>query len=678
MINKLKKPIKMQEGGIGRLPMPPSSPNVPAVYNQSPFFSVKGLQQRYAGLPGFIRKPANLIGRTILPKNPYVRAVMYGIPAFTAAGGIEGIKEKLNPTAQTVIDRMNQANQPASKTMSLQDLGISPLVDAQEKLATDITEVADGSVPLMPGTDVLSGSVINKIKDDSGIQLPPDGGNIVQQADANDGFLVTPEPERPKEDTTEEIDEKASDPQFDEGDSLSGVVDVSEEVIDKELTNRNDQQIKSDQNYWTKYLPSVINSGRSQEALLLDAQVRDIMGPESKRSKNLLLLQLAANLISGRTDQPGFKGFLDVLGKAGQQTIPMAIALEEQRREDERELKKALINARGKQSKPFKRGKVEGLAIFLDENGEKRKGPLRYDESNNAIVTVTDPNGKNPREVIVNGRIIETMKFPEPKQKQEIINEIRMYSRALNGSREVLDIITKDPTITGAPGTIKRTVLRAKDIFDAYAGNLDFSELRTELNLNRQHFMDNIAANKSTYGEGEYEKVIKAANEFFDKQTKIINEGEQTGSKTLEQQAKIRSIQLFTSYALANILKNKDRLAVQDIKRAEEITENFRLLGSPTDIIFAYKELADQLEEALKDKIEFADSIGVSDTAINKLRYEIEGDTVKRQRLDKSLDEFINQALDGYTSIEDLLNKLNFDQLQIIESQNQDMGAQSG
>jgi len=129
---------------------------------------------------------------------------------------------------------------------------------------------------------------------------------------------------------------------------------------------------------------------------------------------------------------------------------------------------------------------------------------------------------------------------------------------------------------------------------------------------------------------------------------------------------------------LANILKNKDRLAVQDIKRAEEITENFRLLGSPTDIIFAYKELADQLEEALKDKIEFADSIGVSDTAINKLRYEIEGDAVKRQRLDKSLDEFINQALDGYTSIEDLLNKLNFDQLQIIESQNQDMGAQSG
>ena len=98
MIDKLKKPKSFDNGGITRLPMPPSSPNVPAVYNREPLFSVKGLQHRYAGLPGYVRKPASFIGRTIFPKNPYIRAAMYGIPAFQAAGGIEGIKEKLNPT----------------------------------------------------------------------------------------------------------------------------------------------------------------------------------------------------------------------------------------------------------------------------------------------------------------------------------------------------------------------------------------------------------------------------------------------------------------------------------------------------------------------------------------------------------------------------------------------------
>ena len=74
-------------------------------------------------------------------------------------------------------------------------------------------------------------------------------------------------------------------------------------------------------------------------------------------------------------------------------------------------------------------------------------------------------------------------------------------------------------------------------------------------------------------------------------------------------------------------------MAVQDIRRAEEITENFKLLGSPTDIIFAYKELQDQLQEALKDKIAFADSIGISDAQINQLRYQVEGDAAKRKRI---------------------------------------------
>ena len=345
----------------------------------------------------------------------------------------------------------------------------------------------------------------------------------------------------------------------------------------------------------------------------------------------------------------------------------------------ERELKKALINARSKkQTSDYKRGKIEGLGVFIDDNGERRKGPLRYDSLGNAIITVTDPNGNNPREKIVNGRVIETMKFPDPKQKQEIISEIKMYSRAVNGAREVLDIITRDPSITGSPGTVTRAVLRVGDIFKAYAGKLDFSELRAELGLAQSHFADTMNANRSLYSSPEeFNEVFKAGNELFNKQMKELR-GVQGSESTLEQQAKIRSIQLFTSYALANILKNKDRLAVQDIRRAEEITENFKLLGSPTDIIFAYKELQDQLQEALKDKIAFADSIGISDAQINQLRYQVEGDAAKRKRIDESLDQFIAQAIDGYTSLEDLMNKLRFDKLQIIQQEAEDMGRQAG
>ena len=172
-------------GGIRALPLPPSSPNVPAVYNREPLFSLKGLQQRYAGLPGYIRKPASAAGRFIFPKNPYVRGLMYGVPAFQAAGGVEGIKQKLNPSMETIIER-SRRNNLGTRTTTLEELGISPMMDAQQKLATDITEAANQSVPLIPGTDVLSGSVIEKIEENTGITLPPDGGNIVKQADAKD------------------------------------------------------------------------------------------------------------------------------------------------------------------------------------------------------------------------------------------------------------------------------------------------------------------------------------------------------------------------------------------------------------------------------------------------------------------------------------------------------------
>ena len=84
------------------------------------------------------------------------------------------------------------------------------------------------------------------------------------------------------------------------------------------------------------------------------------------------------------------------------------------------------------------------------------------------------------------------------------------------------------------------------------------------------------------------------------------------------------------------------------------------------------------MQEALKDKIEFADSIGVSDAQINQLRFQVEGDAAKRKRIDESLDQFISQAIDGYTSLEDLMDKLNFDQLKIIQQEAEYMGAQSG
>ena len=79
---------------------------------------------------------------------------------------------------------------------------------------------------------------------------------------------------------------------------------------------------------------------------------RSVMGERGyNKSGRLLLLQLASGLLSGKTMQPGITGFLDVLGQAGQQVIPMAIALEREREKDEMDLAKLLIEADQKTTK---------------------------------------------------------------------------------------------------------------------------------------------------------------------------------------------------------------------------------------------------------------------------------------------------------------------------------------
>jgi hypothetical protein len=121
-----------------------------------------------------------------------------------------------------------------------------------------------------------------------------------------------------------------------------------------------------------------------------------------------------------------------------------------------------------------------------------------------------------------------------------------------------------------------------------------------------------------------------------------------------------------TSYALANILKDKDRLAVRDIERAEKLTNVFGILSSPTDIIYAYVELKDQLERALQGKVDLASQVGISDAEIKKLKYQFMGAAGKRQKLEKDIDSILEPLFQDMPSIDELINK-SFGNIQVIE-----------
>ncbi len=70
----------------------------------------------------------------------------------------------------------------------------------------------------------------------------------------------------------------------------------------------------------------------------LKEELKRVTGPENSTDAALLLLKLGSNLMSGRTDEKGLTGFLDVLGQAGAPVVDTAIALAEKRRAEDREL----------------------------------------------------------------------------------------------------------------------------------------------------------------------------------------------------------------------------------------------------------------------------------------------------------------------------------------------------
>ena len=418
------------------------------------------------------------------------------------------------------------------------------------------------------------------------------------------------------------------------------------DALDKILTDREKQITESDAAIFNM-IDSPNTQQRSQMALQLDRSVSDLLGPRGKKTKNLLLLQLASNLLAGRTDKPGFKGFLDVLGQAGQNVIPMAMALERDREEDEMELKKALIVADAERPSISRTATdTTKYVIFRDAEGKIRKGPF-YTVQGQVVATVTDKDGLNPRDVIPKS-IIRFMDYPKANIIKGISSDVRVIGNAYKNVRRFLSMAEANPDDFASYGTLKEFLLSAKDISIQWAGDVTLQGLRTQLYDQQQHLSDQVKqqVKEGIMSQEEGEETLEIGRALAKRLHNEIGDVEKLDDKpesTLARQAKMRAIQLLTSYALANLLKDKDRLAVRDIERAEKLTNVFGLFKSPTKVYNAYLELESQLRAQLESKLREAETLGLNPTEVKKMRSDAFGTTVDNQAAE--FEQTINKML---------------------------------
>jgi hypothetical protein len=325
---------------------------------------------------------------------------------------------------------------------------------------------------------------------------------------------------------------------------------------------------------------------------------RGVMGERGyNKSGRLLLLQLASGLLSGKTMQPGITGFLDVLGQAGQQVIPMAIALEREREKDEMDLAKLLIEADQKTTKL----KPPTLKIrYRLPNGEI-SDPVPASLTDRGSYIVYDQVGNESVKLEVTpDQVIGQVNIGDNQQvKSKLLSEYKAVKSGELYTNTFIKVAANNPDLIGPTGGWTKLTLKAGELLKMGTNSKSYRETISKLADNEQANYEEYKAMGGLVEDGVDEKI----DSIF-KKIEALGDDLDSTSEKIQAQALLETLELLSTYSLAQTLKDKDRLAVADIQRAEK-----RLGGTvgylpfydnnPTEIITAYKVVNDKFKNRL-------------------------------------------------------------------------------
>ena len=159
-------------------------------------------------------------------------------------------------------------------------------------------------------------------------------------------------------DISTEIDVTAKDP------TPKGPVDAGGPTIDKQVESTIEEQKNEQANTSTQgagvetdnfqsnetqndsTIASYIDNDSIQRINNYKDTIKQFIGDSSgdKLQKVALLMQIGSSLMSGRTDQPGLRGFFDVIGQTGRQTAPLLFEMGVEKAKADREIGAAALD----------------------------------------------------------------------------------------------------------------------------------------------------------------------------------------------------------------------------------------------------------------------------------------------------------------------------------------------
>ena len=231
--------------------------------------------------------------------------------------------------------------------------------------------------------------------------------------------------------------------------------------------------------------------------------IKNFIGDSSgnKLQKIALLMQIGSSLMSGRTDQPGLRGFFDVVGQTGQQTAPLLFEMGVEKAKADREIGAAALDLyfqemedmqdrSGPYVMVYQNYKTEDDgSISLDANGKpiKLEKPLK-------VLTVKRTSPEETKFYGFNQAYgFDVFSFVEAGEGQDAFGlnyadsinvkgdassdaQVQYANYVKRGlvplANEIIPLIIERPDLIGASGELGKIVGPAAQVFEEFTGQI--------------------------------------------------------------------------------------------------------------------------------------------------------------------------------------------------------------
>jgi hypothetical protein len=334
----------------------------------------------------------------------------------------------------------------------------------------------------------------------------------------------------------------------------------------------------------------------------LKNQIQSVTGEDSM--SNLVLLKMAAGLLTGKTTQRGVSGLLDVVGQAAGPAIDTAILLANQQKEFDKDLALALIKNRAEQTAGPKA--ASGLVYYREENIDPKTGKI-------------DPDfpiiGKVLRQDKDTGAALEIMSDPEKGEyfapykgagtpfvpNQRLKNRAEQQMRERETIIEMANLVTSiDEKFLGPKPTAMKYVRAIDGTINSFT-NGKYANSEAYINATYDQILNNITDPSQYEGMSDAMKTDRAkANDKLITQFKKENdeilkmklEALKKGDEERVAQANLSFIENRMKYSQANSNKFEDRVNQYDVISAERDTKIYKLVSDPRQIKINYEKIA--------------------------------------------------------------------------------------